>query len=155
MRPNNQDSAPHDLWAWRRFRACPARRTLARGYSVEGRKLPPGNVHLDRPSAVGRSTNETSPFESQDHLVNRRRGDLEVPLNVGLGRRPSVHLGVRRDEREVLPLELSESTLQEISPSSRNQAAISRHSHAPRVSEAGIAGSRRVNTKFQQVELGG
>jgi hypothetical protein len=48
-------------------------------------------------------------FECDHHLVDARRGDLEVPLHVGFGRRASIDLGIGPDEGEVLALLVGEA----------------------------------------------
>ena len=50
------------------------------------------------------AADEALAFESQDHLMDRRRGDAEVALHVGLGGRSSDHLGIGVDEGQVVAL---------------------------------------------------
>lgn len=69
---------------------------------MEPRQLVVGNCHFDRAGLAGNTADQTSPLELDDHLVDGGRGDLEEPLKIGLGRRPSVQQRVRRDERQVL-----------------------------------------------------
>ena len=47
---------------------------------------------------------EALAFESENHLVDGRRGDAEAVLDVGFGGRPQVHARVGVDEGEILPL---------------------------------------------------
>ena len=82
--------------------------------SVERGKLLPRYQDFDRTCLPRRSRDQASPIERQDHLVNRRRRDFEVPLDVGLRRRPADHFRVRRNERKVLPLELGERSFHKI-----------------------------------------
>ena len=49
---------------------------------------------------------EAAPLEHLNHVVDRRSGDEEVPLNVGLRRRPAEAIDVLPDEEEVLELAL-------------------------------------------------
>ena len=48
-------------------------------------------------------------FEVDDHLVDRRRADAEMALNVGLGGRLSEHVRIGMDEGEVVSLFLGEA----------------------------------------------
>ena len=54
------------------------------------------------------ASDQAGAFEGEDHLVNRWRGDLEVALHVGLGRRAPEHARIGVDERQVLALRYSE-----------------------------------------------
>jgi hypothetical protein len=56
-------------------------------------------------------------FEGEDHLVDGWRGDVEVPLHVGFGRRAAKDATIGIDEGEVLTLFFGEGG--------------SRRSHAP------------------------
>jgi hypothetical protein len=47
-----------------------------------------GDEHLDAASHAWLTSNEACTFQGQHHLVDRRRGDDESPLNVGFGGRP-------------------------------------------------------------------
>jgi hypothetical protein len=53
---------------------------------------------------TGLTTNETVPFEGDDHLVDWRRADAEMALNVGFGGRLSEHVRIGMDESEVVTL---------------------------------------------------
>jgi hypothetical protein len=55
------------------------------------------------------TSDEAVSFESDDHLVDRRRADAEVALDVGFGRWPSEHVGVGMDEGQVMTLLLGEA----------------------------------------------
>jgi transposase len=49
-------------------------------------------------------SDEACAFERHHHLVNGRRGDLKILLDVGLGRRPAMQARIQVDIRQVLPL---------------------------------------------------
>ena len=55
------------------------------------------------------TSNEAVSFEGEDHLVDRRRADAEMALDVGFGGWASEHVGVGMDEGEVTPLLLGEA----------------------------------------------
>jgi hypothetical protein len=55
------------------------------------------------------TSDEAVPFEGDDHLVDRRRADAEMALNVGFGGRLCEHVRVGMDESEVMPLLLGEA----------------------------------------------
>ncbi|WP_348521912.1 hypothetical protein [Bradyrhizobium sp. BR13661] len=55
------------------------------------------------------SSDEAVSFEGDDHLVDRRRADTELALDVGFGGRLSEHVGVGKDEGQVMPLLLGEA----------------------------------------------
>ncbi len=75
---------------------------------MEGRQVTPRNQHLDRPSLARSPSDEVPALEREDHVVHRRRRDIEVPLEVRFGRRAPVDLRVGRNERQVLPLKFGE-----------------------------------------------
>jgi hypothetical protein len=52
---------------------------------------------------------EAVSFEGDDHLVDRRRADAEVALDVGFGGWSSEHVGVGMDEGQVMTLLLGEA----------------------------------------------
>ena len=56
---------------------------------------------LERLRAVA---NQFRSFEGEHHLVNRRRADAEVPLQVSFGWGASEHARVSVDESQILPL---------------------------------------------------
>ena len=55
------------------------------------------------------TSDEAVSFEGDDHLVDRRRGDAEVALDVGFGGWASEHVGVGIDKGQVVPLLLGEA----------------------------------------------
>ena len=54
------------------------------------------------------TSDEAVSFEGYDHLVDRRRADAEVALDVGFGGWASEHVGVGMDEGQVMTLLLGE-----------------------------------------------
>lgn len=58
----------------------------------------------DAPGYAWFAADEALAFESQDHLMDRRRGDAKVALHVGFGGRSSDHLSIGVDEGQVLAL---------------------------------------------------
>ena len=50
------------------------------------------------------TANESVSFERNDHLVDRRRADMEVALHVGFGGWASEHARVGIDESQIVPL---------------------------------------------------
>ena len=55
--------------------------------------------------------NKAVSFEGEHHLMDCRCGDIEVPLQVGLGGRASEYARIRVNERQILPLCRSETGL--------------------------------------------
>ena len=55
------------------------------------------------------TSDEAVSFEGDDHLVDRRRTDAEVALDVGFGGWTSEHVGVGMDEGQVMTLLLGEA----------------------------------------------
>jgi hypothetical protein len=49
-------------------------------------------------------SDEARAFERYDHLVNGRRGDSKVFLDVGLGRRPAMQARIEVDVGQILAL---------------------------------------------------
>ncbi len=72
--------------------------------STKDRKQLGSNQHFDAASDSRLSSNQARSFESEHHLVNRRRADAEVPLQVSFGGRPSEHVRVSVDESQILSL---------------------------------------------------
>jgi hypothetical protein len=62
------------------------------------------NQDFDAASDSGLSSNHPRSFEGEHHLVNRRRADAEVSLQVSFGGRPPKHMCVSVDESQILPL---------------------------------------------------
>ena len=54
------------------------------------------------------AADKAGPFESQDHLVDGRRGDAEMLLDIGFGRRAAKDAAIGVDEGQVLTLLLGE-----------------------------------------------
>jgi hypothetical protein len=54
------------------------------------------------------TSDEAVSFEGDDHLVDRRRADAEVTLDVGFGGWASEDVGVGMDESQVMTLLLGE-----------------------------------------------
>jgi hypothetical protein len=50
------------------------------------------------------ASNETCAFEGENHLVDGRRGDADIPLHIGFGRRPPMEARIGVDERQILAL---------------------------------------------------
>ena len=59
---------------------------------------------FDAACDAGLTLNKAGAFEVEYHLVNGRRGDLEMPLQVGFGGRAGEDERIGVDEGEVLPL---------------------------------------------------
>jgi hypothetical protein len=55
------------------------------------------------------TSNEAVSFEGEDHLVDRRRADAEMALDVGFGGWAPEHVGVGMDEGQVMTLLLGEA----------------------------------------------
>ena len=64
---------------------------------------------LDASRGAGLTANETISFERHDHLVDRRRADSKVALQVGLGGWASEYVRVSVDEGQVLALLFGEA----------------------------------------------
>ena len=62
------------------------------------------NEQFDATGDPGLPFDEACAFERHHHLVNGRRGDLEILPDVGLGRRPAMQARMEVDIRQVLPL---------------------------------------------------
>ena len=82
--------------------------------SIERRNLAQRKQDFDRTRAAGRSLDQATPFERDDHGVHRRRCYLEVALKVGFRRRAPAQFGVRHDECQVLTLKLRESVFRQL-----------------------------------------
>jgi hypothetical protein len=72
--------------------------------SIQDRKQLGSNQHFDAAGDSGLSSNQPRSFEGEHHLVNRRRADAEVPLQIGLSGWASEHACVSADESQILPL---------------------------------------------------
>ena len=68
-----------------------------------------GDKDFDASGNAGLSADQSSAFESEHHLVDRRRGDEEVALHVGFGRGLAEDAGIDVDEGQVLALLLGEA----------------------------------------------
>ena len=68
-----------------------------------------GNKHLDASGNTWLTANEAVSFEGNDHLMNRRRTDLEMTLDVGFGRWTPKHVRIGVDEGQVLALLFGEA----------------------------------------------
>ena len=64
---------------------------------------------FDASGDTGLTSDEAVSFEGDDHLVDRRRADAEVALDVGFGGWTSEHVGVGMDESQVITLLLGEA----------------------------------------------
>ena len=64
---------------------------------------------MDAAGDAGLSPDQARALQGEHHLVDGRRGDAEVTLQVGFGRGPAEHQGVGVDEGEVLPLLVGEA----------------------------------------------
>ena len=58
-------------------------------------KFSGGNENLDASGDAGLTSDEAVSFEGDDHLVDRRRADAEMALDVGFGGWPSEHVANR------------------------------------------------------------
>jgi hypothetical protein len=76
---------------------------------LEPRQLIVQQRHLDRAGLAGDTTDQTSSFEFDDHLVDSGWRDPEESLEIGFGGWSSIQQGVRGDERQILPLVFGES----------------------------------------------
>ena len=56
------------------------------------------------------SADESVPFEAENHLMDRRRGDAEMALHVGFGRSLTEHALVDADESQIVALLVCEAT---------------------------------------------
>lgn len=83
-------------------------RMMAEDRLLEARNLVGSNVEPNGPRLAGRPRDESETIKRQDHLVNHRRRDLEVALEVSLCRWTTVHFRVRVDECEILALQVRE-----------------------------------------------
>jgi len=82
---------------------------LHRGFDRLDLSLQHGQVlgrdeNLDAAWDAGLPPNEPRAFEGEDHLMDRRRGYAEVPLELPFGRRPAMDARVRVEERQILAL---------------------------------------------------
>ena len=68
-----------------------------------------GGEDFDASGDAGLTSDDGVSFEGYDHLVDRRRADTEVALDVGFGGWASEHVGVGMDEGEVMTLLLGEA----------------------------------------------
>jgi len=64
---------------------------------------------VNAPGDARLASDEAVTFEAEDHLVDGRWSDTEVPLHVGFGRGLAEHALVDADEGEILALLLSEA----------------------------------------------
>ena len=63
---------------------------------------------LDAAGCAGGSSDEASAFKGEYHLVDARRGYLEVPLHIGFGGRAAEDTAVSVDEGQGLTLLVGE-----------------------------------------------
>ncbi len=70
-----------------------------------------GHKELDASGKAGLTSNETVSFKGDDHLMNRRRTDLEMTLDVCFGRWTPKHVRIGIDEGQVLALLLGEGAV--------------------------------------------
>jgi hypothetical protein len=59
---------------------------------------------VDASGAAGLAADEAGAFQGEDHLVDGRRRDAEVPLHVGFGRGPAEDAAIGMDEGQILAL---------------------------------------------------
>ena len=64
--------------------------------------------YVDATGDAWLSADEAVPFEAENHLMDRRRADAEVTLDVGFGGWASEDVGVGMDESQVMTLLLGE-----------------------------------------------
>jgi hypothetical protein len=76
----------------------------SRLHSIQIGELLRGQEQPDEASLARRSLDALSLLQTQDHLMYRRRGDLEIALYIRLGRSLTVELGVVENVRKLLPL---------------------------------------------------
>ena len=67
------------------------------------------NEDFDASGDTWLTSDQAGAFECKNHLVNRGRGDLEMALHVGLGRRSSEYARIGVDEGQVLALLFGEA----------------------------------------------
>ena len=72
-------------------------------------KFSGGNRISDASGDAGLMSDEAVPFEGDNHLVDSRRADAEMALDVGFGGRLSEHVRIGMDESEVVALLLGET----------------------------------------------
>lgn len=68
-----------------------------------------GDKEFDASGDAGLTADQALALECDHHLVDARRGDLEVALHVGFGWWASIDLGIGPDEGEVLALLIGET----------------------------------------------
>ena len=54
--------------------------------------------------ALWSAADQSCAFERENHLVDGRRGDAEVPLHIGFGRRAPMQPRIGVDEGQILAL---------------------------------------------------
>jgi len=64
---------------------------------------------VDASSDTRLSADEAIAFEPENHLMDRRWGDAEMPLHVGFGRSLAEHALVDEDEGQVVTLLFGEA----------------------------------------------
>ncbi len=67
------------------------------------------NEEFDASSDTWLPANEAGAFECNNHLMDRRRADLEVALHVGFGRGAPEHVRIGVDEGQILALLFGEA----------------------------------------------
>ena len=72
-------------------------------------KFSGGQENLDASGHAGLTPNEAVSFEGDDHLVNRRRADAEMSLDVFFCGRLPEHVRIGMDESEVVALLLGQA----------------------------------------------
>jgi DNA-binding transcriptional LysR family regulator len=71
---------------------------------LQGRQSAGLDQDFDGAGDAGGASDQPGALQGEHHLVDGRRGDAEVALQVGFGGRAAEHLGVGMDEGEVLAL---------------------------------------------------
>lgn len=94
------DQFPREELAKRGIRLVP----LHRGFdgllvvSAQGRQSGGVDEHFDAAGDARLSSDEPGALEREDHLVDRRRADMESALQIGFGRGATEHLSIGVDK---------------------------------------------------------
>ena len=67
------------------------------------------NEDIDASGDADLSADESVAFEAENHVMDRRRTDAEMPLHVGFGWRLTEHALIDVDEGQVLALPFGEA----------------------------------------------
>ena len=71
---------------------------------IEDRQVLRWDEDVDASGNARPSADEAVAFEAENHLMDRRRADAEMPLHVGFGRSLTEHVPIDVDEGPILAL---------------------------------------------------